>query len=69
LDLREVSIIDDRKQPCYIATSIEMRAGEEETLQIRSEEFNAEYIGFEDKKKPIDYSEIEKKIKDLKGEK
>jgi hypothetical protein len=56
LELREVSIIDSRKMPCYAATSIECRAFEEE----------AKYSEIEDEKKPTkpDFS-LRKKRLDL----
>lgn len=60
LDIEEVSIIDDRMTPCYIATTIEQRAGEEKTLSQRGLEFRA--VTTED----IDYSEYEKRIEAVK---
>ncbi len=51
LDIYEVSIIDDRFSPCYAGTSIEMRAGNEELMEMRSENIVgnvsglSEYIG------------------------
>lgn len=38
IDLFEVSIIDDRKIPAYIGTSIEMRDGEVKEIEFRYEE-------------------------------
>ncbi|KAK9680620.1 Phage capsid family [Popillia japonica] len=38
LDLREVSIIDDRKQPCYMATSIEKKLQEERAEKVEAME-------------------------------
>ncbi|QUH21084.1 HK97 family phage prohead protease [Alkaliphilus sp. B6464] len=67
LNLFEVSIIDDRMSPCYIATSIEQRAGEEVITEQRGDEFRAVIID-ESSKKPIDYSEFENKIKELRGD-
>lgn len=64
LDLIEVSIIDDRLNPVYTATSVEMRADEEVINEQRSNEFRAITID----NTLIDYSEYEEKIKKLKGE-
>lgn len=64
LDLVEVSIIDDRLNPVYTATSIETRADEEVINEQRSNEFRAVTID----NTSIDYSEYEEKIKQLKGE-
>lgn len=52
--ISEVSLISDRMRPWYESTTVETRAGEdgEETIEIRAEEFEPDYIGFEDKKKP-----------------
>ena len=64
LDILEISIIDDEMTPCYAATSIEARAGEEKTVEKRSTESKAvvEITG-----KDIDYSKYESRIKDLKS--
>lgn len=67
LELFEVSIIDDRLSPCYIATSIEQRADEEIVTEQRGEEFRA--ITVEEDSSKVDYSTFENKIKDLRGEK
>lgn len=64
LDLVEVSIIDDRLNPVYTATSIEMRADEEVINEQRGNEFRAVVVD----NTTIDYSEYEEKIKRLKGE-
>ena len=61
LDIEEVSIIDDRMTPCYIATTIEQRAEEEKTLSQRGLEFRA--VTMED----IDYSAYEKRIEAVKS--
>lgn len=60
LDIEEVSIIDDRMTPCYIATTIEQRAGEEKTMSQRGMEFRA--VTTED----IDYSAYERRIEAIK---
>lgn len=64
LDLVEVTIVDDRRSPCYVGTSIEQRADEEVVTEQRGEEFRAITI----EENSIDYSEYEDKIKTLKGE-
>lgn len=56
LDIFEVSIIDDRLSPCYTATSIEQRG----------DEFRA--VTIDNIKDEINYSQYEKKIKQLKGD-
>lgn len=62
LDLVEVSIIDERKVPCYTATSIETRAdGTEEVTETRGEEFTAIYA----ENKPIDYTSYNERITKL----
>ena len=52
-NISEVSLVSDRMRPWYESTTVETRAGEEgeETVEIRSEEFEPNYVGFEDKKK------------------
>ena len=64
LDLLEVSIIDDRMNPVYTATSVEMRADEEVVNEQRGNEFRAITID----NISVDYSEYEEKIKKIKGE-
>lgn len=65
LDLVEVSIVDDRLNPVYTATSIETRADEEVVNEQRGNEFRAVIVDNTE----IDYSKYEEKIKKLKGEK
>lgn len=72
LVLKEVSLIDDTMRPVYPSTTVETRAGEEgqETFEIRAEEFEADYISFEDKKEPEkkpDNSKIKNLIKKYGG--
>lgn len=72
LVLKEVSLIDDAMRPWYPSTTVETRAGEEgeETFEIRAEEFEADYVGFEDKKEPEkkpDNSKIKNLIKKYGG--
>jgi HK97 family phage prohead protease len=64
LDILEISVIDDEMTPCYSATSIEARAGEEKTVEKRSTESKAVV---EVTEKDIDYSKYESRIKDLKN--
>ncbi|OLS02418.1 HK97 family phage prohead protease [Tissierella creatinophila] len=63
LDLIEVSIIDDRLNPVYTATSVETRANEEVVNEQRGSEFRAITID----NTPINYTEYENKINQLKG--
>lgn len=66
LDLEEVSIIDERKVPCYEGTSIETRAEGSELVKTEVIETRAEYQD-EKNRKPDgpDYSKYENKIKEL----
>ena len=64
LDLVEVSIIDDRLNPVYTATSVETRADEEVVNEQRGSEFRAIIVD----NTSTDYSKYEEKIKKLKGE-
>lgn len=52
-DISEVSLITDRMRPWYESTTVETRAGDNDTttVEIRAQEFEAEYIDF-DKEKP-----------------
>ena len=71
-DISEVSLVSDKMRPWYDSTTVETRAGDdgEETVEIRAEEFEAEYVGFEDKRaeeeKP-DLSELKEKIEKYGG--
>lgn len=65
MDLREVSIIDKRKIPCYAATSIEMRADGDEVIEVRTLETSV--VSSEPEKRPVDYSGYEKRIQKLTG--
>ena len=72
LVLKEVSLIDDTMRPWYPSTTVETRAGEkgEETLEVRAEEFEADYVGFENKKEPEkkpDNSKLKNMIKKYGG--
>lgn len=72
LTLKEVSLIDDTMRPWYTSTTVETRAGEEgeENFEIRAEEFEADYVGFKDKKEPEkkpDNSKLKNMIKKYGG--
>ena len=60
LDLLEVSIIDDKKYPAYIGTSIEMRDDKVSVIEYRNEEFSIVYIKDEPEQQPE--KEVEKMI-------
>ena len=66
MDLKEVSIIDNRKVPCYASTSIEMRAEGNEVLEVRTLETRVVSNKPEEK---IDYSKYEETIRRLGGNK
>ena len=65
LDLLEVSIIDDRKSPAYLGTSIEMRDDKVTLIEYRTDMSDVDIRVLEDAKK-IDYSEYEKRLKIVK---
>lgn len=65
MNLAEVSIIDEHKIPCYVGTSIEMRAYKETKLEYRGEDFKAKIIDETERK--IDYSEYEQVLKQIGG--
>lgn len=48
LDLEEVSIIDNRKLPCYAGTSVECRAGENIITETRATEDTANVANHDD---------------------
>ena len=48
IDLIEVSIIDDKKMPAYIGTSIEMRDDKVNVVEYRSEEFEDNSFSIEE---------------------
>ena len=63
LELREVTIVDDRKTPCYAGTLINTRGdGEAERTETRSQEFEAVY---EEKKTPLNYETYKQRINAL----
>ena len=72
LDLLEVSIIDDRKYPAYIGTSIEMRDDEKKIVEYRNADFDSieikdvpEQLPKEEVEK-IDYSDYEERLRKVK---
>ena len=67
LELFEVSIVDNTKNPAYIATSIEMREESEIVTENRCNSFKAITVNENSKKEEkIDYSYYEKQIQLLK---
>ena len=72
LDLLEVSIIDDKKYPAYIGTSIEMRDDKVNVIEYRTEKFSSvdinevpEQLSKKEVVK-IDYSDYEERLKKIK---
>lgn len=76
LDLREVSVLDDSRNPAYEGTLIEVRDdavclygdANEDELIVREEEPEPEEKSAEPETAAIDYSAVENIIKELKGE-
>ncbi|WP_312371849.1 HK97 family phage prohead protease [Lachnoclostridium sp.] len=67
LDIFEVSIIDNRMNPCYTATSIETRADGEKVIENRASESKIVVENMvETPKETINYSEYENRIMKLK---
>ena len=69
MELVEVSLVDERKVPCYAGTSIETRAEGKEVLTSETLEVRADYVEIKAEEKPIDYNSYKKRIEDLKKEK
>lgn len=67
MNLVEVSIIDERKIPCYVGTSIETRARKNSKVEYRGEDFVPKIVNLETPQK-IDYSEFEKTLEKIKNE-
>lgn len=65
LDLLEVSIIDDRKSPAYLGTSIEVRDDKVALIEYRTDMSDVDVRVIEDAKK-IDYSEYENRLAKVK---
>ena len=61
MNLYEVSIIDDRKIPCYVGTSIETRADKNSKIEYRGR------TAFCFEEKQVDYSEYEKILENIKS--
>lgn len=68
MDLVEVSIIDERKLPCYEGTSLEVRAEGEAVLMPDPLEVRADYVEIEKLKETIDLSKYQNRIKELEKE-
>ena len=66
MNLLEVSIIDERKIPCYVGTSIETRSDKNSKIEYRDEDFVPKIINLETPQK-IDYSEYEKALEKIKN--
>ena len=66
MNLLEVSIIDERKVPCYVGTSIETRSDKNSKIEYRGEDFVPKIIDLETPAK-IDYSEYEKALEKIKN--
>ncbi len=66
--LVEVSLVDDRKIPCYPGTSIETRAKGEELLRAESLETIVRYVEIETPAETADLSKYKERIKELEGE-
>lgn len=66
--LKEVSLIDERKLPCYEGTSIETRAAGEEVLTTEPFEVRAEYYEAADEKKPVNLDKYKQRISELEKE-
>lgn len=64
LDLEEVSIIDNRKLPCYAGTSVECRADKQVLTETRAVEDTAE-ISDHDGKPDEKRAEWEKRLNDI----
>ena len=70
MELREVSIIDERKIPCYEGTSIEMRAEGKEIVKGEVVEVRATYVeDVSQLKEPLDYTKYKNMIKELEEKK
>ena len=65
MNLAEVSIIDERKIPCYVGTSIETRAEKQTKLVYRGEDFKAKIVDNTEQKPKIDYSKYEKILEEI----
>ena len=69
MKLVEVSLIDEKKIPCYTGTSIETRASGESMVTTELLETRAEYVEAETQRKNTDYEVYRNRIKNLEKEK
>ena len=70
MELKEVSIIDERKIPCYEGTSLEMRAEGKEIVKSEVVEVRAAYVDCSSQKnEPVDYTKYKNRIKELEEKK
>lgn len=65
MKLVEVSIIDERKRPCYEGTSVEVRAEGDQVLTPDPMEVRAVYIESAAQKESIDLKKYKNRIKEL----
>lgn len=68
MDLVEVSIIDERKLPCYEGTSIEVRAEGETVLMPDPLEVRADYVEVGTQKEAVDLRKYKNRLKELEKE-
>ena len=68
MELIEVSIVDERKLPCYEGTSLEVRAEGETVLTPEPLEVRADYVEVDTPKPPTDMSKYHNRIKELEKE-
>lgn len=69
MDLVEVSIVDERKIPCYRGTSIEARAEGKETITTDVMEVRSTYVEEKAEVQNVDYSKYRNRIKELEEKK
>lgn len=65
MELVEVSLIDEKKTPCYRGTSVEVRATGDEVIQSDVVEVRATYAEMQEKRAPVDYKKYKDRIKEL----
>lgn len=68
VSLVEVSLIDEKKVPCYTGTSIETRASGEAVVTTDLLETRAEYVEMEGHKEKVDYEAYRNRIRNLEKE-
>lgn len=69
MKLVEVSLIDEKKIPCYTGTSIETRASGESIVTTELLETRAEYVEAENQRENTNYEVYRNRIKNLEKEK